>query len=59
VNAERDWWGRVRARAAAELGQDVAHVHVHGASAQEEIKGDLPVRPADGYEPHNLELASG
>jgi formate-dependent nitrite reductase cytochrome c552 subunit len=34
-------------------------MHVHGAWAQEEILGDLPVRAADGHEPDNLELASG
>src|SRR5437016_4479350 len=50
--------GRVRARPAAELGQDVAHVHVYGSRAEEEVESDLPVRAADGHEPDDLELAS-
>src|SRR5437867_6944665 len=51
--------GGVRARAAAELGQDVAHVQVHGSRAEEEVSSDLPVRAADGHESDNLELPSG
>ena len=51
--------GGVCPRAAAQLGEDVAHVHVHGARAQEEIHRDFPIRPADGYESDDLELASG
>ena len=34
-------------------------MHVNRARAEEEIQGDLPVRTADGYEPDDLELASG
>jgi RNA polymerase sigma-B factor len=49
--------GRFRARAAAELGEDVANVHVDGTRAEEQRACDLAVRAADCDEPHDLELA--
>ena len=41
-----------------ELAQDVAHVHVHRARAEEQVVRDLAVRAADGDEPHDLALAA-
>ena len=43
--------------AAVELGEDVAHVHVDRARAEEELGGDLAVGAALGDQPHDLELA--
>src|SRR5207253_7453209 len=48
---------RLAAGAAVELGQDVAHVHLDGPGAEEELARDLPVRAAHGDEAHDLELA--
>ena len=47
------------ARAAVELAEQVADVHVDGALADEELLGDLAVGAADGYVAQDLELAPG
>jgi hypothetical protein len=49
--------GRLRPRAAVELREHVPGVHLDGAGAEEEVARDLPIRPADGDEPQDLELA--
>src|SRR5262249_2544463 len=46
----------VRARAAAELREDVAHVHVHGSRTEKQIRSDLAVRAPNGDEADDLEL---
>ena len=50
--------GRFGARATAELGQDVAHVHVDGARAEEQLPGDLAVGTPDRDKAQDLELTS-
>src|SRR5215207_11376864 len=47
---------RLHARAAVELAQDVAHMHVDGAWAEEQIAGDLAVRAPHRDEAYHLEL---
>ena len=49
----------IRARATVEPGKDVAHVHVHGARAQEEVTRDIFVRFAQRDEPQDLQLTQG
>ena len=46
-------------RAAVELAEQVADVHVYGPLADEEVLGDLAVGPADGDVAQDLELAAG
>jgi hypothetical protein len=46
------------AGAATELDQDVAHVHVDGAWADEQRSGELAVGPPDRDEAEHLELTS-
>jgi hypothetical protein len=45
--------------AAAEIGQDVAHMSIYGALGDEEPLSDLPVRQALGDQPCNLVFAPG
>jgi hypothetical protein len=52
-----DKGGGLGAVAAAELGQDVAHMSIYGALGDEEPLGDLPVRQALGDQPCNLVFA--
>ena len=47
---------RLRAIRAAKLPEDVVHVAVCGRHADDERLRDLPVRPADRYEPEDLAL---
>jgi hypothetical protein len=42
---------------AIQLAEDVAHVHVHRAGAEEEPLGDLAVGPPYGHEAYDLESA--
>jgi hypothetical protein len=48
---------RLHARAAVQLAQDVAHVHVDGAPAEEEVLRDLAVGAPDGEQSHDFELS--
>jgi hypothetical protein len=48
---------RLGPRAAVELGQHVAHVHVDRPRAEKELSSDLPVRSPDCDEPEDFELA--
>jgi hypothetical protein len=50
---------RVGARAAVELAQEVADVHVDRARAHEQLAGDLPVRAAHGQQSHDVKLPAG
>ena len=50
---------RLDPRAAVELAEQVADVHVDGALADEELLGDLAVGAADGDVAQDLELAAG
>ena len=50
--------GRLRSRAATELGEHVAHVHVDRARAEEELVGDLAVRASDRDQAQDLELSA-
>src|SRR4051794_22114226 len=45
-------------RGRAELGEDIANVHVHGSRGEEERSRDLAVRPLSRDEPENVELAA-
>src|SRR5215207_697172 len=47
----------LHARAAVELAQDVPHVHVDRARAEEQVLRDLPVGAARGHELDDLTLA--
>src|SRR5215211_4559182 len=49
--------GCLRSRAAAQLVEDAADVHVDRARAQDQALGDLAVRQARGNELHDLQLA--
>src|SRR4029450_8060670 len=46
----------LRPRAAVELREDVANVHVDRPRAEKELARDLAVRPPDGHEPEDFEL---
>src|SRR5919202_4578914 len=48
---------RVGPRAAVELAQDVAHVGVDRAGADEQLLGDLAVGATDREQPHDAQLA--
>src|SRR4029077_19467657 len=50
---------RVRARVGLELGEDVAHVALHGLLADEEPRGDVRVRHPVGQQLQDLALAGG
>ena len=49
--------GGLRARAEAELAEDVRHVRAGGSLADSQLGGDLLVRLARAHEPQDLELA--
>src|SRR3954471_7675363 len=51
--------GGLGARATGELAQDVPHVHVHGAAAEEQLLRHLRVRLALGEQADDLELTAG
>lgn len=48
----------LESRAAVELGEQVADVHVDGALAEKEPRRDLPVGETFGREPEHLHLAA-
>src|SRR4051812_26778316 len=50
--------GGLGAGPAAQLGQDVSHMHVNGPHAEDEPLGDLAVGQATRGESHDLELAA-
>src|SRR4029450_3746745 len=50
---------RVRARAAVQLHQDAADVHLDRTRAQKQLAGDLPIGPSRGHHPDDLSLAAG
>ena len=51
--------GGFGSRAAAQLCQYVADVHVDGAGAQEQVAGDFVVGAAGGYEADHFQLTAG
>src|SRR5207342_3714759 len=50
---------RLEARSAAELGEDVADVHVDSPGAEEQLAPDLPIGPAQLEETDHLQLSPG
>ena len=49
---------RFDARAAVELPQDVPNVPVDGATAEEQLLGNLAIGTSNGDHPHHFELPS-